>query len=366
TVPNRVSNLYNHHDTYKLYNENEIIGSTSPEIVTIPKPRKKKKWYQKLVQIVITIIVVAVAIYAAVVLGPQVFGLVQGAIGGIVGVVAGTVAAAAAGYALGAVAGVVTQGLAVLAGLQDKFDWKAVRQMAKGTAIGAAAGGLANWAATQISNPALQALAKGAIEYGTQKLQNGEITNRSGLLLSMIPGGKALKAMESWKNTHSLLKLIDDNKKAIGVGLSLLEKSRQGGANTLDWVNAATQLIGAKLGEGSAYNRLRSGGVEFNWARIGQETLLAGIGALVVGAKYGEEAGLGFFGNQLGQSLGQGIAERAKLNDDLKFITPAERAQLLDNPTLTDTERLQAINQLAQRNRENPTLFAARREEEER
>ncbi|HXH10810.1 MAG TPA: LysM peptidoglycan-binding domain-containing protein, partial [Alphaproteobacteria bacterium] len=47
TVPNRVSNLYNHHDTYKLYNENEIIGSTSPEIVTIPKPRKKKKWYQK-------------------------------------------------------------------------------------------------------------------------------------------------------------------------------------------------------------------------------------------------------------------------------------------------------------------------------
>jgi len=43
TIPNRVANTINSPETYGLYNENDIIGSTSPEIITIPKPPKKKK-----------------------------------------------------------------------------------------------------------------------------------------------------------------------------------------------------------------------------------------------------------------------------------------------------------------------------------
>jgi len=38
-----IANNVNNKDTYKLYNENDIIGSTSPELITIPKPKKKKK-----------------------------------------------------------------------------------------------------------------------------------------------------------------------------------------------------------------------------------------------------------------------------------------------------------------------------------
>jgi LysM domain len=46
SIPNKVANSANSADTFKVYNESEIIGSTSPEIRTVAK---KKKWWQKLI-----------------------------------------------------------------------------------------------------------------------------------------------------------------------------------------------------------------------------------------------------------------------------------------------------------------------------
>ena len=57
TIPNVVANNVNNAQTYKVYNENDIIGSTSPEIITIPKPKKKKSFFQKLVQVLIIVII---------------------------------------------------------------------------------------------------------------------------------------------------------------------------------------------------------------------------------------------------------------------------------------------------------------------
>jgi YD repeat-containing protein len=55
TIPNQVANSANSAQTFKVYNESEVIGSTSPEIRTVAK---KKKWYQKLIQILIIVILV--------------------------------------------------------------------------------------------------------------------------------------------------------------------------------------------------------------------------------------------------------------------------------------------------------------------
>jgi LysM domain len=57
-IPNKVANSANSAETYKVYNESEIIGSTSPEIRTI---KKKKKWYQKLIEILIVVIMIVAA-----------------------------------------------------------------------------------------------------------------------------------------------------------------------------------------------------------------------------------------------------------------------------------------------------------------
>ena len=60
-IPNQVANSANSAQTFKVYNESEIIGSTSPEIRTLAK---KKKWYQTLIQILIIVILV-IAVQAA-------------------------------------------------------------------------------------------------------------------------------------------------------------------------------------------------------------------------------------------------------------------------------------------------------------
>jgi nucleoid-associated protein YgaU len=68
TIPNQVANSANSAETFKVYNESEIVGSTSPEIRTI---KKKKKWYQKLIQILIVVImIVVIMIVAAVITAP--------------------------------------------------------------------------------------------------------------------------------------------------------------------------------------------------------------------------------------------------------------------------------------------------------
>ena len=65
TIPNVAANNVNNFNTYKVYNEADIIGSTSPELVVIPKAPKKKKWYQKLVMVLIIVIIIVAAIFTA-------------------------------------------------------------------------------------------------------------------------------------------------------------------------------------------------------------------------------------------------------------------------------------------------------------
>ena len=85
TIPNKVANSANSAQTFKVYNESEVIGSTSPEIRTVAK---KKKWYQTLIQIlIIVILVVAVILTAGAALGA--LGVIGPAAAGLLGVGAG-------------------------------------------------------------------------------------------------------------------------------------------------------------------------------------------------------------------------------------------------------------------------------------
>ena len=85
TIPNSIANSANSAQTFKVYNESEIIGSTSPEIRTVAK---KKKWYQTLIQIlIIVILVVAVILTAGAALGA--LGVIGPAAAGLLGVGAG-------------------------------------------------------------------------------------------------------------------------------------------------------------------------------------------------------------------------------------------------------------------------------------
>ena len=100
TIPNKVANSANSAQTFKVYNESEVIGSTSPEIRTVAK---KKKWYQTLIQIlIIVILVVAVILTAGAALGA--LGVIGPAAAGLLGVGAGI------GVGVGAALGVTVGG----------------------------------------------------------------------------------------------------------------------------------------------------------------------------------------------------------------------------------------------------------------
>ena len=100
-IPGVLANSVNDAHTFKVYNESEIVGSTSPEIRTI---QKKKKWYQKLIQIVIIVIMIVAAVIAVGAALGAVGALAAGT-GGLLGVgaaLAGSMAAAT-GVTLGAI-----------------------------------------------------------------------------------------------------------------------------------------------------------------------------------------------------------------------------------------------------------------------
>ena len=316
TIPNRVANSINNASTYSIYNDNDIIGSTNPEIVTIPKPKKKKKWYQKLLQVLIIVIIIVAAVFTA--------GAALGALGlaatgfgvgfgvaaaaaattiGLTGVIGGLVVAVALGAAIGAATSIVTQGLAIMGDLQEKFDWKGVRNMAKSfavTALTAAAGG---WVANNLTG-VTKAVAQGAVTAGGQYLENGKITNVSGILLAMVPGAAAGSQTSLWGKTVSF---VNENKKTVGAGLAILEKRVRGeDLNALDWANVATAVLQGPSGAGQYLN---SQG-DIKWGTVATQALVSGAASLYVRNKMGEETQLSFLGSQFGDITSGVIKEQ--------------------------------------------------------
>jgi YD repeat-containing protein len=311
TIPNRVANSANSAETFKVYNESEIIGSTSPELRTI---KKKKKWWQKLIQIIIVVIM----IYVAVISGgaaAAAYTSVAGSVGGTLGVVAGATAAAATGAVYMAAASVVTQGVAIAAKLQDEFSWNQVGK----AAVGGAFGGLAS-AAGAAFNAAGQAATTGGtaaattsattssvnwwnvgtrvgVEGARQYVQDGKITSVAGLVGAALQGG-ALNGVGSASAFSGAAGWITNNARTVGAGLALLEsKVRGNGDNAMHWVSLATSALFDSGHFGSTAITTDAGRI--NW----QYVAVQAIGAGIVGQSRGEDAGLNYFGNAIGDGI---------------------------------------------------------------
>jgi hypothetical protein len=302
-IPNAIANSVNNAETFKVYNEQEIIGSTSPEVRTL---KKKKKWYQKLVQIIVIVIAIVAAVFTA----GAALGLLgmMGAVGSLgavgvagaafagsvataVGVTAGALSLATVALAAGigavayAAANIVSQGLMIAAGLQDKFQWRQVTKAAGTGAISGAAtavgAGLAKWVteintANNVATAAngltttQQILIKGGVEVVKQFAQNGKITNYAGIV------GAAMGVNGT-----------------TAAGLNIAEGAARGrGSNAMDWVNLASSAIlgGERTGVANG---------ELNWKYVAVQAL----GTLVVGGLMGEDAALAY----AGQAIGDGI-----------------------------------------------------------
>jgi YD repeat-containing protein len=162
SIPNKVTNFRNSSDTFKVYDPNEALGDLSP---TAPKPPKAAK---KGCGVIGMILLVAIAVAVTIVTSGAALAALSPAVGSIgmgISVVMGTASAAisgavglgsmiAAGAIGGAVGSIVSQGVGVATGLQDKFSWKGVAMGAISGAIGA---GLGKFSALSNLGPAGQA-----------------------------------------------------------------------------------------------------------------------------------------------------------------------------------------------------------------
>jgi len=150
-IPNKVTNLHNSSSTFRVYDPNKAIGDVEPN-TPIPNPQPQashKKHSCGVAQIIVAIVAVAVAAVVAPWAAPalaNVFGGASAAAsvtaafaaggGGIASLSGAALAGAIAGGAVaGAVGSIVSQGVGLAIGAQDKFSWS-------GVAMSALAGGL--------------------------------------------------------------------------------------------------------------------------------------------------------------------------------------------------------------------------------
>ncbi len=327
TIPNQVANSANSAQTFKVYNESEVIGSTSPEIRTVAK---KKKWYQKLIQILIIVILVVAAVFTAgVALGAA--GVLTAAAPGLLGVAAGigtglsAVSVIAIGAAVYAGASIITQGLAVAAGLQESFSWKAV---GKAAVTGAVSAGAAYFGAslTQGMDSFGAVATRVSVEAGKQIILDGKITNVAGLVGAAASGGAFKEMGESGSSLRAAGDLATKYGRSFGAGLSILENAARGrDNNALNWVSLATSAIfdagdaqqseaaGSQGNQGDYYEGMgsqyfdRAGNV--NWTNVAVQA----VGTVVISNRLGSDAAINYFGNVAGEAFVAGYA-----NDDLR------------------------------------------------
>jgi hypothetical protein len=293
----------------------------------------------------VVIMIVAAVITAGAALGA--IGAIGTSVGGLLGFGAGlagagvaaaatvsvtvgaVLTAAAVGAGVYAAASVLTQGLAVAAGLQDSFSWKAVGkaaiQGAVSGAAGAITGGIAKgmgFAQGSWQNVAVRV----SVEAGKQVATDGKITSVAGLVGAAAAGG----AFNGWGQAGTL---IGEHSRAFGAGLGILESKAHGrGDNAMSWVGLATAAV---LDSGSVSPGITTDDGKINWSYVA----LQAVGAAIVGQHRGEDAGLSYFGN----AIGSGIAE-----DEYRNLAQYQQKQAQEQAAHeAELERKREMNRFA-------------------
>lgn len=170
-IPNKVTNVHNNAQTFRVYDPNEAIGDTSPNAIAAAKSKKHGGcgvFGQILLAVVAVAVTVVTAGAAAAVIAPAATGgTILGGIGALAGGALGLGASVGAGAIGAAVGSAVSQGIGVATGLQDKFSWSGVALAAlSGGITGGLAGAGAFSKASHFVQGALRGLTASALTQG--------------------------------------------------------------------------------------------------------------------------------------------------------------------------------------------------------
>ena len=181
--------------------------------------------------------------------------------------------------------------------------------MGSSFAITALASGLGQLAKTELAanSPVVSSLTQGGIQVGSQLLQNGKITNYSGILLASIP--EATTAAKAGSKATWGMKVghfLQDNKFYVGQGLNVLESHLRD--NDIDWTNVAASTLLQSINVGSSKDSHQknpfisnsSGKGHLNWQTIAADALVSTAAAMVIGNRYDDSRAVNYLGYQFG------------------------------------------------------------------
>ena len=213
-IPVGVQTNQNNATTFKPYDPLEVLGNTSP---TSPTPPTNKKGCGGIGQVLLAAIAIVVAAYVGPYMAKLFSGFIQGANAGVAGAIAGGTATAAqmsaattgtwlaagAGATVGGAAGsIVSQGVGIATGIQEKFSWNAVALSAIGSGVGVGVMKATTGAPAWMQSAAVRAAATDAITQGIgvatglQKDFSWASVAASGIgafVAGRVPGGQIVK-----------------------------------------------------------------------------------------------------------------------------------------------------------------------------
>ncbi|MGF1726801.1 LysM peptidoglycan-binding domain-containing protein [Photobacterium nomapromontoriensis] len=199
-IPNQHTQTYNGAESFKPYNESEVLGNVNPDPIVPPPPKKS---CNPIAMIVMAVVAVVVTVYTAGAAAPMVAGVTGGSAataattfgvgmatitgGGSLGVAMG---AAAIGGAMGSAA---SQLVGMGMGVVDEFSWD---QVALGGLASAATAGMGAF-----GNGGMFGAVDGASNLGLRHAANGMASSAVNYTTNYL-GNKALgnDVSFSWKN----------------------------------------------------------------------------------------------------------------------------------------------------------------------
>jgi YD repeat-containing protein len=339
TIPNRITNLHNNAQTFKVYAPGAIIGDTTPTLPDPPPPPQRSGGgcggigaiLVIIVAVVVTVFTAGAALAviapAATTAGMTVWGAGMAALAGQAGVAG--IAAAAIGGAVGSIA---SQAVGIGIGVQDKFSWGAVASSALTSAFSAGvgslgAGGIAG--KLGVENAVGQMMVNGAIGNAVNQGINivtgqqekfdwrGVAAAAISAPIASAVGGAAGKAFEGMGS------LVSQTASGIASGLvrSAISRMVYGGGR-IDIAKIATDAFGNALGNAMTQAFDRAG-----WMRLPE---LAPVRAQAALPPMMARAALG------AQASALSVLDALDLED--AELGAAMRAALLRNYRITDND----------------------------
>ncbi|OHX11189.1 hypothetical protein BI347_15905 [Chromobacterium sphagni] len=268
-VPNKVTNFHNNSSTYRVYSPGEAIGDVTPTLPEPPPPPPPPGGGgcggigMVLVAIVAVVAVVMTAGAAAVAMGAMAsgasFGAAMGAVASagfagvatagaavMTGAMAGGLGLAAAAIG-GAVGSIVSQGVAMAMGMQDKFSWGQVGLSAFATAATAGlAGGGGALSGNTASQTAMRAMVVNTATQG--------VAMATGLQKSFSWTSVAASGAAAWATSG----IAPDNNKDVfaNIGYGTVRGMAGGTIQSVlgedhrpNWSNLAANSFGSALGD---------------------------------------------------------------------------------------------------------------------